>query len=124
MFAYLPFICQTIFTIMLVNFLRARQKRIHVLFLNFQDKLSILRIKKVMGGAVIWCMMVTFPSATVKFFYSTLILTQSGQLILCITDLWIFTLHSMNFFLLLASNKFFRYEVMKIVKIVKKNRNK
>ena len=117
MFAYLPFVFQALFTSMLISFLRARQKRIHVLFLNFQDKLSILRIKKVMGGAVIWCIIVTFPSATAKFFYSSLITTQSGQLILRITDLWIFTLHSMNFFLLLGSNKFFRNEVIKLVKV-------
>lgn len=117
MFAYVPFVFLVLSTILLMHFLGARQKRVHALFSNFQDKLSIMRIRRVMAGAVIWCMMVTFPSATAKIFYSTLVTSNSGQLVIRLTDIWIFTLHSLNFFFLFGSNKFFRNEVKKAIKM-------
>lgn len=115
MYAYLPFGVLTITTIMLLNFINARQKKVRVAFVNFQEKLNIERIKKLIVGAVVWSVVVSFPSATAHIFYSRLAMStnDSGQLALGITDCWIFTLHSLNFLLLLKSNQLFKNEAKK-----------
>ena len=114
MCAYLPFVFLTIATVMLLDLIRARQRKIRTTFVNFQEKLNMMRVKKLVAGAVVWCMITSFPSATARLFYSSLITSKYGQLTLQIADSWIFTTISLNFFLLLASNKLFRSEAKKM----------
>lgn len=117
MFAYLPFTILTAASIMTVNLLKERQKRIRARFMNFHENLNTDRVKKRIVGAAFWSMIVSFPSATTRLFYSDLILTEPGRLALQITDSWIFTLHGMNFFLLIASNSLFKSEAIKIFRL-------
>lgn len=117
MYAYFPFMFSTVATLMFISFVRAQQRKVKTTFNRPHELLDYERIKNIMTSTVIWSMMVTFPNATVRLFFSYLAATDYGQLILRLADSWIFTIHSLNFFFLLVSNRFFKQESEKLFKV-------
>lgn len=114
MCSYLPTLLASMSTLRFLIFIKQRQAKVNLAFHNFHGALNIKRIKTIMIAVPIWCFIVSFPNATSHVYLSQLVKTELGNIVLSITNTWIFTITSTNFFFLFFTNQYFKFEAKKV----------